>query len=215
MVILGLTGSIGMGKSTAAALLRRQGIWVHDADATVHRLFAKGGAAVRPVGRAFPGVVRNGAVDRAVLGKRAFGDPKALRRLEAIVHPLVRAHTERFLAAAARARRRLVVLDIPLLFETGGKPGDAVLVVTAPAFLQAQRVLARPGMTPARLASILERQMPDREKRRRADVIVTSGLGKARTFRQLAGVVRAMRGRTGRAWRPGYRKPGSVLRTGP
>ena len=166
MVILGLTGSIGMGKSTAASLLRRQGVWVHDADATVHRLFAKGGAAVTPVGRAFPGVVRNGAVDRAALGKRVFGDAKALRRLETIVHPLVRAHTDRFLAAAARARRRLVVLDIPLLLETGGGRSDAVVVVTAPPFIQAQRVLARPRMTPERLEAILCQQMPDREKRR-------------------------------------------------
>jgi dephospho-CoA kinase len=208
MVILGLTGSIGMGKSTAAALLRRQGVWVHDADATVHRLFARGGGAVAAVGKAFPGVVRNGAVDRAALGKRVFGDPNALRRLEAIVHPLVRAETDHFLAAAARARRRLVVLDIPLLFETGNDRSDAVVVVSAPAFIQAQRVLARPRMSPERLAAILEQQMPDREKRRRADTVVTSGLGKGRTYRQLARIVRATRGTTGTAWRPGNRHRG-------
>jgi dephospho-CoA kinase len=207
MVILGLTGSIGMGKSTAASLLRRQGVWVHDADATVHRLFAKGGAAVGPVGRAFPGVARNGAIDRAALGKRVFGDAKALRRLEAIVHPLVRAHTDRFLAAAARARRRLVVLDIPLLFESGGGRSDAVVVVTAPRFIQAQRVLTRPRMSPERLEAILRQQMPDREKRRRADAIVTSSLGKGRTYRQLARIVRATRGTKGQVWRPGYQRP--------
>jgi dephospho-CoA kinase len=206
MVILGLTGSIGMGKSTAVSLLRRQGVWVHDADATVHRLFAKGGAAVAAVGRAFPGVVKNGAVDRAALGKRVFGDAKALRRLEAIVHPLVRAHTDRFLAAAARARRRLVVLDIPLLFETGGGRSDAVVVVTAPLFIQAQRVLARPRMTPERLEAILRHQMSDREKRRRADAVVTSGLGKRHTYRQLARIVRATRGAKGQAWRPQFRR---------
>jgi dephospho-CoA kinase len=206
VVILGLTGSIGMGKSTAAALLRRQGVWVHDADATVHRLFAKGGAAVVPVGRAFPGVVKNGAVDRVALGKRVFGDAEALRRLEAIVHPLVRADTDRFLTAAARARRRLVVLDIPLLFESGNTRSDAVVVVSAPSFIQAQRVLARPRMSQERLLAILKQQMPDREKRRRADAVVTSGLSKARTYRQLARIVRATRGTTGQTWGPGYRR---------
>jgi dephospho-CoA kinase len=206
VVILGLTGSIGMGKSTAAALLRRQGVWVHDADATVHRLFAKGGAAVVPVGRAFPGVVKNGTVDRVALGKRVFGDAEALRRLEAIVHPLVRADTDRFLTAAARARRRLVVLDIPLLFESGNTRSDAVVVVSAPSFIQAQRVLARPRMSQERLLAILKQQMPDREKRRRADAVVTSGLSKARTYRQLARIVRATRGTTGQTWGPGYRR---------
>jgi dephospho-CoA kinase len=144
-------------------------------------------------------VVKNGAVDRVALGKRVFGDAKALRRLEAIVHPLVRARTDRFIETAARARRPLVVLDIPLLFEKGGRRCDAVIVVSAPAFLQAQRVLRRPGMSPARLQSILAHQMPDREKRRRADVVITTGLGKASTFRQLARARRSLRRRPGHA----------------
>lgn len=205
MVILGLTGSIGMGKSTAAAMLRRQGVPVHDADAAVHRLLAKGGAAVEAVGRAFPGVVRDGAVDRAALGKIVFNDPVALRKLEAILHPMVRAETDRFLAVSARARRRVVVLDIPLLFERGNQRRcDGVIVVSAPPFLQAQRVLRRPGMTPGRFAAIQASQMPDREKRRRADTVVTSGLGKGCTHRQLARVLRAARNSRGKVWRPGY-----------
>jgi dephospho-CoA kinase len=206
MRIVGLTGSIGMGKSVAAAILRRQGVWVHDADAAVHALLGKGGAAVEAIRRAFPGVVKHGAVDRVALGKRVFGDTRALRRLEAIVHPLVRAQTDQFIEAAARARRPLVVLDIPLLFEKGGRQCDAVIVVSAPAFLQAQRVLRRPGMSPKRLSEILARQMPDQEKRRRADAVVLSGLGKGETFRQLAGVRRRLRRRPGRVWSPHYGK---------
>jgi dephospho-CoA kinase len=204
MRIVGLTGSIGMGKSTAAAMLRRQGIWVHDADKTVHALLGRGGAAVPAIAKAFPGVVKDGAVDRVALGQRVFGDAPALRRLEAIVHPLVREHTDRFLAAAARARRPVVVLDIPLLFETGGRRCDAALVVTAPAYLQTQRVLRRPGMTRDKLAAILARQMPDREKRRRADAVVTSGLGKAVTYRQLSRSLRRFRRRRGGVWSAGY-----------
>jgi dephospho-CoA kinase len=205
MFILCLTGSIGMGKSTAAALLRRQGVWVHDADAAVHRLFAKGGAAVPLIARAFPQAVVNGAVDRAILGRLVFGNPPALRRLEAIVHPLVRRSTDRFLAAAARARQPLVVLDIPLLFETKGQHRcDGIVVVSAPPFLQLQRVLRRPGMTPEKFAAILVHQMPDREKRRRADWVVSSASGKGYTGRQLAAVVRKARRQRGRVWRPGY-----------
>jgi dephospho-CoA kinase len=204
MQIVGLTGSIGMGKSAAANMLRRQGVWVHDADATVHKLLGKGGAAVAAIGKAFPGVVRNGAVDRIALGKRVFGDTRALRRLEAIVHPLVRARTDRFIAAAARAHRPLVVLDIPLLFETGGRRVDKTIVVSAPAFLQAQRVLRRPGMSAEKFGQILARQMPDREKRRRADTVISSGLGKALTYRQLARAVRRLRSQPARRWSAGY-----------
>lgn len=194
MKILGLTGSIGMGKSTAAAMLRRLGVPVHDADATVHALFAPGGKAVAPVGAAFPGVVKDGAVDRAELGRRVFGDESALKRLERIVHPLVRAAERDFLQRHRRRRTRLVALDIPLLFETGGeKRCDTVIVVTCPAFLQAQRVLARPGMTPERLAAIRAKQMPDSDKRRRADVIVHTGLGRPPALRRLKRVVTLMR----------------------
>ena len=187
MEIVGLTGSIAMGKSTVARLLGRAGVPVHDADACVHRLFARGGAAVAPVGRAFPGVISDGGVDRNRLGALVIGDAGRLRQLEAIVHPLVRADRDRFLARHRRRRSRLVVLDVPLLFESGGDAVcDTVLVVTAPAYLQRQRVLARPGMTPQRFADILRRQMPDRAKRRRADAVIHSGLGLAATSRELA-----------------------------
>lgn len=202
MVILGLTGSIGMGKTTAANMLRRLGVPVHDADATVHRLLGRGGAAVPLVEAAFPGVVRDGAVDRAALGRRVFDDPEALRRLEAILHPLVRRAERRFLARSAAARVPIVVLDIPLLFETGAERRcDATIVVTAPRFVQRARVLRRPGMTAARLAAIEARQMPDAEKRRRADFIVRTGRDRRATLRALIRIVRLMRrgGRKGRA----------------
>lgn len=194
MLVLGLTGSIGMGKSTTAAMLRRLGLAVHDADVAVHRLMVPGGAAVAPIAAAFPGVVRDGAVDRKALGARVFGDATALARLEAIVHPLVRRETERFLARCRRRRADLVVLDVPLLLEGGGhRRCDLVLVVTAPAAVQRQRVMARPGMTDSRLAAILAKQMPDAEKRRRADLVVPTGLGRAVTMRRLARLVRRLR----------------------
>jgi len=193
-LVLGLTGSIGMGKSTAGRLLRRLGIPVHDADEAVHTLLAPGGAAVAAVAAAFPGVVANAAIDRRKLGARVFGDVAALRRLEAILHPAARAAARRFLRQQARRQRPLVVLDIPLLFETGGEGlCHAVAVVTAPPFVQRARVLARPGMSPARLAAIEARQMPDWDKRRRADYVVHTGLDKRHTLRQLATVVRRMR----------------------
>ncbi|TXH39242.1 MAG: dephospho-CoA kinase [Rhodospirillaceae bacterium] len=179
MIILGLTGSIGMGKSTAAAMLRRIGIPVHDADAAVHRLLAKGGAAVPAIDAAFPGVVLDGAVDRKALGAKVFGHPQELLRLEKILHPMVQEVARRFVQRARAQRRKLVVLDIPLLFETGGeKRCDGVIVVTAPRFLQHARVLARPNMTPERLAQIEKLQMPDAEKRRRADIVIDTGLGR-------------------------------------
>jgi dephospho-CoA kinase len=186
MIVVGLTGSIGMGKSTAARQLRRLGMLVHDADAVVHDLLSRGGVAVPAIAAAFPGAVKDGAVDRAALGARVFHDTDALRRLEAIIHPLVRRAEQRFLARARRQRRRLVVLDIPLLFETGGQRRcDAVAVVSAPPFVQARRVLARPGMTMARLEAIRRKQMPDREKRRRADVIIPTGCGHRPALRAL------------------------------
>lgn len=194
MRVLGLTGSIGMGKSTAANMLRRMKLPVHDADAAVHRLFATGGAAVPAIEAAFPDSVVEGAVDRRRLGSAVFSDPAALRRLEAIVHPLVRAEALAFLRRHRRARRPLVVLDIPLLYETGGdRLCDAVALVTAPAFLQEQRVLRRPGMTRERLDAVRAQQMPDREKRRRAEFLVLTGRGKGDTFRQLRRIVRHLR----------------------
>ncbi len=203
MVILGLTGSIGMGKSTAADMLRRLGVPVHDADAVVHRLIGRNGVAVPLIGKAFRGVVVDGRVDRKRLGDRVFGNPAALRRLEAILHPLVRRDSEAFLARHARRRSPLVVLDIPLLFETGAERRcDAVLVVTAPPQVQAARVLSRPGMNPKKFRAILEQQIPDAEKRRRADFVLSTGLAKGETLRRLAGIVRLLKGRLGRRWPP-------------
>lgn len=177
---LGLTGSIGMGKSTTARLFAEAGVPVWDADATVHALYAPGGAAVAPIGQAFPGVVTGGAVDRARLRKALGDDRQALFRLESIVHPLVQANREAFIAAQKTAP--LVVLDIPLLYETGAEAAcDAVLVVTAAPQVQRDRVLARGQMTPEQLDLILSRQMPDAEKRRRADhVIETLSLDQTR-----------------------------------
>lgn len=194
MRILGLTGSIGMGKSTAAAMLRRMGVPVHDADATVHQLMADGGAAVAAIAAAFPGVVRDGAVDRQELGRRVFGQPAELRRLEAILHPLVRQAESRFVKRHRRAGTRLVVLDIPLLFETNGhRRCDRVAVVSCPAFLQAQRVLRRPGMTAQKLAAIRAQQLPDGEKRRRADFVLPTGIGRAPVLRGLRRIVTLLR----------------------
>jgi len=195
MITIGLTGSIGMGKSTAAAMLRRLGAAMFDADAEVHRLMGPGGAAVAAVERAFPGVRGdNGAIDRTRLGPRVFGQPAELRRLEAILHPAVRAAEYRFIAQGRARRLPLVVLDIPLLFETrADRLCDAIVVVTAPAWLQRQRVLRRPGMSAARLASIVSAQMPDSEKRRHADFVVETGLGRGLTLRRLAGALKVLR----------------------
>ena len=193
MKILGLTGSVGMGKSTAAAMFRRMGVAVYDADAAVHCMMRRGGSAVAAVAAAFPGVERDGAVDRAALGQRVFGNDAAMKKLEAIIHPRVREDERAFLAAMRRRKTRLVVMDVPLLFESGrDKRYDATVVVSAPGFLQRDRVLARPNMTPAKLAAIKARQMPDSEKRKRADFVVPSGLGRAVTWRSLRAVLRKL-----------------------
>jgi dephospho-CoA kinase len=194
MIILGLTGSVGMGKSTAAAMLRRLGVPVHDSDQAVHRLLAPGGGAVAAVTKEFPDALsKDGGIDRAALGRRVFADPPALKRLEAILHPQVRRSQERFLKAARARHLPLVVLDIPLLFETGGERRcDAVAVVSAPLWLQRARVMARPGMSEERFRAILKKQMPDHEKRRRADFVVPSGLGRAVTYRRLSRIVREL-----------------------
>ncbi len=189
--VIGLTGSIGMGKSTAAAMLRERGLPVFDADAEVHRLMAAGGAAVGPIGAAFPGVAETGAVDRRALGARVFGNREALRRLERIVHPLVGRAERAFLARAARERRPAVVRDVPLLFETGGeKRCDWTVVVWAPARVQAARVLARPGMSAERLQAVRANQTPDAEKRRRADVSAPTGWGRRMTRERLSAMLR-------------------------
>ncbi len=189
MRVIGLTGGIGMGKSAAAAMLRRLGLPVFDADATVHRLQARGGAALPAIARAFPGTVCDGRLDRARLRAQALADPRALRRLEAIVHPMVRAAERRFLARARAHGHRLAVLDIPLLFETGGDDRvDLILAVSAPTAVQRQRVRAR-GRSDAEITAILARQMPDAEKRRRADYVIRTGLSRHHSQRRLRRLV--------------------------
>lgn len=184
--MVGLTGGIGMGKSTAAAAFRRAGLPVFDADAAVHRLQARGGRAVPAIAGAFPGAVRDGAVNRAALREAAVFDPAAMRRLEAILHPMVRAEERAFLARAHRAGRRAAVLDVPLLLETGGERRvDLVVVVSAPRAVQLARVRRRRGMTDAQARAIIARQMPDREKRRRAGVVVRTGLSRYHALRAL------------------------------
>jgi dephospho-CoA kinase len=194
---LALTGSIGMGKSNAAAALRRLGVPVFDADAAVHKLMARGGKAVAPVGAAFPGAAEGGAIARPKLRRMVLGDAAKLKHLESIVHPLVRLEERAFRRRHGRAP--LVAFDIPLLFETGGQCRyDASLVVSAPHFVQEARVLARPGITRDDLARIRARQVPDIEKRRRADFVVLTGMGKRLTLARLAAVVKCLRGT--RAW---------------
>lgn len=186
MLVIGLTGSIGMGKSTTANMLRRMRIPVHDADATVHKLMAKGGAAIPALQIAFPEAILDGAVDRQKLGAIVFADPTALKRLEAIIHPLVSKRTEAFLQSCRLRRVRFAVLDVPLLFEgSGHKRCNKIIVVSAPAFLQRRRVLSRPGMSVEKFRSILAKQMPDIDKRRRADIVVPTGLGEAFALRRL------------------------------
>ena len=184
-----------MGKSTAAKTLQRLRVPLFDADRVVHRLLARGGTAVEPVAAAFCGVrAATGGIDRSRLGQHVFADPEALSRLERIVHPMVEALEKRFLAFARARREPIVVLDIPLLFESGSERRcDYVLVVSAPRLVQQQRVLRRPGMTEARLAAILSNQMPDYEKRRRADFVVPTGLSRGLSLRRLRAIVRLLR----------------------
>ncbi len=193
MKVWGLTGSIGMGKSTAARAFRRLGVPIFDADAAVHALQAKGGRAVRPIAREFPGSEREGATDREALRRAVLGQPEALRRLERIIHPLVREEQARFLKRWRGVP--LVVLDIPLLFETRRdlREFDAILVVSAPAAVQRLRVLGRRGMTEARLAAIRARQMPDAQKRRRADHVIRTGLSRHHAQAQVRRLVEESR----------------------
>ena len=178
MIILGLTGSIGMGKSTTSKMFADEGVPVYDSDAAVHALYASGGAAVAPVEAAFPGVVIDGAIDRTRLSQAVVANPEALQILESIVHPLVGADRVGFFEEAKSEGADIVVLDIPLLYETGGdKKVDKVVVVSAPVGMQRERVLARTGMEPAKFEAILARQTPDAEKRARADFVIDTGRG--------------------------------------
>jgi dephospho-CoA kinase len=189
MIVAGLTGSIGMGKSTVAAYFRGKGISVHDADKIVHDLYA--GEAAPLIEAVFPGTVRNGAVDRTALAERVVGSPEALKKLEAIVHPLVRRAEWRFLLTEQDKGAELAMIEIPLLFETGSeKLFDAVIVVSAPADVQRERLLQRPGMTPEKLDAILVRQWPDARKRQLADFVVDTGLPLEDTYRQIDAVMK-------------------------
>ncbi len=211
-MILGLTGSIGMGKSTAADSFRRLGVPVHDADKTVHELLAKDGEAAPRIKDLFPEAVKKGTLDRELIAKKVFGDAEALARIEEILHPIVRRREQAFLGRAARQGRSLVVLDIPLLFETGGEVRcDAVVTVSAPKFIQQQRVLKRPGMTQERFDTILGRQIPDAEKRRRADFVVLTGLGRDFSLRQILNLVRITSRWRGTKWPPRPNVRGKII----
>ena len=205
--VLGLTGSIGMGKSATATLFRELGVPVHDADATVHALYR--GRAAPAIEAAFPGTVTDGAVDRTKLGAAVIGQPERMKALERIVHPMVREEEEAFLRGALEAGTPLAVLDVPLLYETGGEARcDAVVVVSAPATIQAGRVLGRPGMNAEKFAGLLAKQMPDAEKRARADFIVDTGAGFAKARAEVARIVQVV------ASRPGRVSAGSSTREG-
>jgi dephospho-CoA kinase len=191
MFILGLTGSLGMGKTTTAGFFAEAGVPVHDADAVVHRLYE--GKAAAAIEAAFPGTTTAGKVDRGKLAERVLDNPQALQRLEALIHPLVRESETRFLAEAERQGAKVAVLDIPLLFETGGdRRVDAVVVASAPADVQSARVLERPGMTPAKLDAILARQLADAEKRSRADFVVDTSRGFESARTQVGEILRAV-----------------------
>jgi dephospho-CoA kinase len=191
--LIGLTGSIGMGKTETAKMFASLGIPVFDADAAVHALYREGGAGVAAVGEAFPDTVKNGRVDRKAMVARVMNDPAAFARLEAIVHPLVALEEKVFIDAAWAKSAPLAVFDIPMLYETGGQARmDAVVVVSAPAEVQRARVLARPGMTAERLDHILKRQMPDAEKRKQADFVVDTSEGFERAFEQVKRIVQEL-----------------------
>ena len=200
MITVGLTGSIGMGKSATAAMFEAEGVPVYDADAEVHRVYAVGGAAVAPLEAAFPGVTKDGAVDRAALSSRVVGDTEAMNRLNRIVHPLLGAGRAAFFEKARAANAPIVVLDIPLLFETGGERNmDAVVVVSAPAHIQRERVLAREGMSEAKLDGILARQMADEEKRARAHFVVDTAHGFDAARAQVRDIIAALMERANNA----------------
>jgi len=183
-----------MGKSETAKAFKRLGVPVFDADSAVHRMLGKGGEAVEAVSLSFPGVVDDGVIDRRKLGDRVFSDGKELKKLELILHPLVDKARKRFLRSAGVSRARVVIMDVPLLFETGGGGGyDAVVVVSAPHFVQRSRALSRPGMSAGRFDSILQKQIPDRLKRRRADFIIFSGIGKRNALVSIRNILAALR----------------------
>lgn len=201
MYLIGLTGSIGMGKSQTAALFEAEGAPRYDADAAVHALYEKNGAAVAPIAALVPEAVKDGAVDRAILGQHVLGDAEKLKRLEAIVHPLAGREQMAFLLQNEAAGTKSVVLDIPLLLENGGEAYvDSVVVVSAPYDMQRARVLARPGMSEERFEAILAKQMPDADKREKAEFIVDSSISVEDAHRQIRAIMASIDGRTGTAF---------------
>lgn len=199
MLLIGLTGSIGMGKSETAKMFRAEGVPVYDADAAVHKLYEKGGKAVEPIRAAFPSAVVDDAVDRKALSRCVIGMPDEMKKLEAIVHPLVGEAQVDFLRENMEAGHQMAVLDIPLLYETGGETRvDVVVVVSAPYDIQKTRVLARPDMDEAKFAAIHAKQVPDEEKRKRADFVVESDKGLDHAREQVARIVEALKGREGK-----------------
>ena len=203
MIILGLTGSIGMGKTVAANVFRSCLVPVHDADKAVHDLMAPGGGAFDEIAKRFPEAVERGKINRKRLGDIVFRDAEDLKRLESILHPLVRTHKRRFLGVAARRQQPLVVLDVPLLFETNGQHQcDGVVTVSAPWFVQRARVLSRPGMTSEKFAAILAKQMPDSEKRRRSDFVVRTGNGRLESLCAIRKIIQDVRFWRGSHWPP-------------
>jgi dephospho-CoA kinase len=193
-LVIGLTGSIGMGKTETAKMFARLGIPVYDSDAAVHQLYEPGGDAVEPIAQAFPGAVRDGRVDRAELSRQLAADKAGFKTLEKIVHPLVARHQADFRARAIRDKAAMIVLDIPLLFETGGHERvDVVVVVSAPHHMQRERVLARPGMTQEKLDQLLSRQVADAEKRAKAHFVVETDKGLDHAFEQVKAIVAALR----------------------
>lgn len=205
MLLIGLTGSIGMGKSETAKMFARHGVPVCDSDAIVHGLYDAGGAAVGPVGESFPQALVQGRIDREVLSRCVVGKPEAIARLEAIVHPLVAQAQRILLQDFASSGTRMVVLDIPLLFETAGeKRVDVVVVVSAPGAVQRERVLQRPGMSAEKFEVIVNKQMPDADKRARADFVVDTSLGLAQAEAQVVTIIEALKDRVGHSWRPDH-----------
>ena len=203
MLIVGLTGSIGMGKTTTASAFRRLGVFVHNSDLAVHELLGIGRAAVQAVASEFPGVREGNGINRAKLGQIVFSDRSRLHELENILHPLVADHRRRFLMSASRRRERMVVLDVPLLFETGSDANcDVVITVWAPVFIQLRRVLARPEMNKERFNHILANQMPEKEKRRRSDFIVPTGLGHLESLRRIRKIIMEVSQWPPRHWPP-------------
>jgi dephospho-CoA kinase len=199
MLLIGLTGSIGMGKSETAKMFAAEGVPVYDADAEVHKLYQPGGAAVELLEEAFPGVVQNGAVDRALLSKQVIGNPDALKKLESIVHPLVGQANRAFLERSLKDGVEMVLLDIPLLFETGGRERvDVIVVVSAPYELQRERVLARPDMTEEKFQEIFAKQVSDADKRAGADYIVESDKGLDHACAQVRDIIADLKGREGK-----------------